>query len=214
MTDDQQNNQEEQSSGGMDLESIGKEESASAQKGNDQNDQMEWYVVHTYSGFENKAKLSMEERIRTAGKEDLFGEILVPEENVVELVKGQKRTAKRKFFPSYILVKMTLTDETWHLVKDTPKVTGFVSGNRQKPQPVPEAEVLKMTNRIQEGAVRPKPRVSFEEGEQVRVVDGPFANFNGVVENVNPDKAKIKVKVSIFGRSTPVELDFVQVEKT
>jgi len=176
-------------------------------------DGMEWYIVHTYSGFENKVKLSLEERIRTNSMEHLFGEVLVPEESVVELVKGQKRTAKRKIFPSYIMIKMILTDETWHLVTDTPKVTGFVAGNKQKPQPVPEAEILKMTNRIKEGAGRPKHRITFQEGEKVRVVDGPFANFNGVVEDVNPDKAKVKVKVSIFGRPTPVELDFVQVEK-
>lgn len=173
---------------------------------------MAWYVVHTYSGYENKAKLALEERIRSAKKEQEFGEIIVPEENVVELVKGQKKTTKRRFFPGYILVKMTLNDETWHIVKNTPKITGFV-GDKVRPVPVPESDVQKMTNRIAEGQVKPRPRISFSEGENVRVVDGPFSNFNGVVEDVNPDKGKVKVLVSIFGRSTPVELDFIQVEK-
>ncbi len=174
--------------------------------------EMSWYVVHTYSGYENKAKTALEERVKAARKEPFFGEIIVPEENVVELVKGQKRTTKRRFFPGYILVKMVLTDETWHIVKDTPKITGFV-GDKVKPVPVPESDVQKMTNRIAEGQVKPRPRISFQEGENVRVVDGPFSNFNGVIEGVNPDKGKVKVLVSIFGRSTPVELDFIQVEK-
>lgn len=174
--------------------------------------ELNWYVVHTYSGFEHKAKLALEERIRSNKKGAYFGEVIVPEENVVELVKGQKRTTKRRFFPGYILVQMILTDETWHIVKDTPKITGFV-GDKVKPVPVPDSEVQKMTSRIAEGAVKPKHRVSFDAGENVRVVDGPFANFNGVVEDVNPDKGKVKVLVSIFGRSTPVELDFIQVEK-
>jgi transcriptional antiterminator NusG len=175
--------------------------------------EMAWYVVHTYSGFEHKAKTALEERVKALKKAALFGEVIVPEENVVELVKGQKRTTKRRFFPGYILVKMHLNEETWHIVKDTPKITGFV-GDKVKPVPVPESEVQKMTNRIAEGQVRPRPRVSFAEGENVRVVDGPFSNFNGVIEGVNPDKGKVKVLVSIFGRSTPVELDFIQVEKT
>ena len=174
--------------------------------------EMNWFVVHTYSGFEHKAKLALEERIKSLKKEPFFGEVIVPEENVVELVKGQKRTTKRRFFPGYILVRMILTDETWHIVKDTPKVTGFV-GDRLKPVPVPESEVQKMTNRIAEGQAKPRPKISFVEGENVRVIDGPFANFNGVVEDVNQDKGKVKVLVSIFGRSTPVELDFIQVEK-
>jgi len=174
---------------------------------------MAWYVVHTYSGYENKAKTALEERIKTAKKASFFSEIVVPEENVVELRNGQKRTAKRKFFPGYILVKMKMNEETWHLVKNTPKVTGFVGGDPTKPSPVPESEVEKMTNRIAEGQSKPRPRISFNEGEKVRVVDGPFANFNGVIEGVNPDKGKVKVSVSIFGRSTPVELDFIQVEK-
>jgi transcription termination/antitermination protein NusG len=173
---------------------------------------MAWYVIHTYSGFENKAKLALEERIKSMKKQDYFAEIVVPEENVIELVKGQKKTTKRRFFPGYILVRMVLTDETWHIVKETPKITGFV-GDKVKPQPVPDSEVLKMTNRIAEGQVKPKPRISFADGESVRVIDGPFSNFSGVIEEVNVDKAKVKVLVSIFGRSTPVELDFIQVEK-
>jgi transcriptional antiterminator NusG len=174
--------------------------------------EMAWYVVHTYSGFENKAKLALEESIKRQKKERFFGEIIVPEENVVELVKGQKKTTKRRFFPGYILVKMILTDETWHIVKETPKITGFV-GDKVKPVPVAETEVQKMTNRIAEGQMKPKHRVSFAEGENVRVIDGPFSNFSGIVEDVNQDKGKLKVLVSIFGRSTPVELDFIQVEK-
>ena len=177
-----------------------------------QSGEMAWYVVHTYSGFENKAKIALEERIKSLKKESFFGEIIVPEENVVELVKGQKKTTKRRFFPGYILVKMILTQETWHIVKNTPKITGFV-GDKINPVPVPESDVQKMTHRIAEGQVKPRPRISFHEGENVRVVDGPFSNFNGTVEDVNPDKGKVKVLVSIFGRSTPVELDFIQVEK-
>src|SRR4029079_19565737 len=175
--------------------------------------EMAWYVVHTYSGYENKAKLALEERIKAAKKTPFFGEIIVPEENVVELVKGQKKTTKRRFFPGYILVKMHLTDETWHIVKETPKITGFVGGDKVKPFPVPESEVQKMTSRIAEGQVKPRPKISFAEGENVRVIDGPFSNFSGVIEEVNMDKGKVKVLVSIFGRSTPVELDFIQVEK-
>lgn len=174
--------------------------------------EMAWYVVHTYSGYENKAKLALEERVKSMKKEQFFSEIIVPEENVVELVKGQKKTTKRRFFPGYILIRMVLNDETWHIVKNTPKITGFV-GDKIKPVPVPDSDVLKMTNRIAEGQAKPRPRVSFLEGENVRVVDGPFSNFNGIVEDVNPDKGKVKVLVSIFGRSTPVELDFIQVEK-
>lgn len=173
---------------------------------------MNWYIVHTYSGYEHKAKVALEERVRILKKDPYFGEVIVPEENVVELVKGQKRTAKRRFFPGYILVKMHLNDETWHIVKNTPKITGFV-GDKVKPVPIAENEVQKMTNRIAEGQVKPRPRVSFNAGENVRVVDGPFANFSGVIEDVNQDKGKVKVLVSIFGRSTPVELDFIQVEK-
>jgi len=173
---------------------------------------MKWYVVHTYSGFEQKAKLALAERIRQFKMEAVFGEILIPSENVIELVRGEKKTTSRKFFPGYMLVKMFLTDNTWHLVKGTPKITGFV-GNAVTPPAVPEEEVARIANQMTEGTLKPRPKVQFEEGESVRVVDGPFVNFNGVVEEVKPDKGKLRVLVSIFGRSTPVELDFVQVEK-
>lgn len=177
------------------------------------NPKLKWYVVHTYSGYENRAKKSLEERIRQFNMDGLFGDVLIPTENVVELSKnGQKKTTKRKFFPGYMLVQMELSDESWHLVKSTPKITGFV-GSATQPPAVPETEVRRLTRQIDEGASKPKPRVQFEEGENVRVVDGPFANFNGVVDAVNADKAKVRVLVSIFGRATPVELEFVQVEK-
>lgn len=175
-----------------------------------------WYVVHTYSGFENKVKRSLEERVKQEHLEEQFGEVLIPMEQVVEMVKGEKKTSKRKFFPGYILVNMVMTDATWHLVKGTPKVTGFV-GSAKRPQDVPsitDAEVQRLTTQISEGSLKPKPKVQFEEGDQVRVIDGPFSNFNGTVEEVKPDKGKVRVLVSIFGRATPVELDFMQVEKT
>ncbi len=172
----------------------------------------QWYVVHTYSGFEQKAKLALTERIRQSHMEELFGEVLIPSENVIELVRGEKKTTTRKFFPGYMLVKMILNDNTWHLVKSTPRITGFV-GNAISPPAVPEEEVARITNQMAEGTLKPRPKVEFEEGESVRVIDGPFVNFNGVVEEVKPDKGKLRVMVSIFGRSTPVELDFVQVEK-
>ena len=177
------------------------------------NPNLKWYVVHTYSGYENRAKKSLEERIRQFNMTDKFGDVLIPTENVVELAKGgQKKTTKRKFFPGYMLVQMQLDDESRHLVKATPKITGFV-GSATAPPAVPEAEVHRLTRQIDEGTLKPKPRVQFEDGENVRVVDGPFQNFNGVVDAVNADKAKVRVLVSIFGRATPVELDFVQVEK-
>lgn len=171
-----------------------------------------WFVVNVHSGMEYKAKLSLEERVRSLKKESLISEVIVPEETVVELVKGQKKTTKRKFFPGYILIKMKLNDDSWHMIKNTPKISGFV-GDKRNPVPVPESEIERMTSRISEGASRPKSKVNFSEGEKVRVVDGPFNNFNGVIEDVNGDKGKLRVLVSIFGRSTPVELDFVQVEK-
>jgi transcriptional antiterminator NusG len=170
-----------------------------------------WYGIHTYSGFENKVKLSLHERIKNLGLEEFFGEILIPSETVVELKKGEKRTSSRKFFPGYILVNMDLNDETWHVVKETSKVTGFVGGNT--PVAIPDEEVQKITRRIEEGAEKPRPKVLFEVGETVRVIDGPFLNFSGVVEDVKPEKAKLRVMVSIFGRATPVELEFMQVEK-
>lgn len=171
-----------------------------------------WYGVHTYSGFENKVKLNLEERIRALGVEEFFGEVLIPSETVVELKNGERKTSTRKFFPGYILVQMELNNETWHVVKDTPKVTGFVGGGVAPPA-IPDEEVAKITQRMEEGVERPKPKVAFEVGETVRVIDGPFLNFTGVVEDVKPDKGKLKVMVSIFGRVTPVELEFIQVEK-
>lgn len=194
-------------------------EAASGQPGPSQspvpaaNPDFKWYVVHTYSGYENRAKKSLEERVKQLGLAAHFGEVLIPTENVVELNKaGQKKTTRRKFFPGYMLVQMKLDDESWHAVKGTPKITGFVGGSRNPPS-VTEGEVRRLTQQIDEGALRPKPRMVFQESENVRVVDGPFANFNGVVESVNPEKAKVRVLVSIFGRATPVELDFIQVEK-
>ncbi len=170
-----------------------------------------WYGVHTYSGFENKVRLSLLERIKNLGLEETFGDVLIPSETVVELKKGERRTSSRKFFPGYILVNMELNDETWHVVKETSKVTGFVGGNN--PVAIPDEEVQKITRRMEEGVERPRPKVLFEVGETVRVIDGPFLNFSGVVEDVRPDKGKLRVMVSIFGRATPVELEFMQVEK-
>ena len=171
-----------------------------------------WYIVNTYSGYEKQAKLGLEERIRSKKMEERFGPILIPSENVVEVVKGKKRTTNKRFFPGYILVKMMLDDNTWHVVKSAPKVTGFVGG-KMRPPAVPEQEVLKLTRQIADGTLKPKHSASFETGESVRVVEGPFVNFNGIVDEVKPEKGKLRVLVSIFGRSTPVELDFVQVEK-
>ena len=171
-----------------------------------------WYILHTYSGFEEKVKTTLLERIKKAGQEDLFGEILVPTEQVVEMIKGSKKTSSRKFFPGYILINVDLNDETWHTVRDTPKVTGFV-GNDLNPEPLPDEDAMKIIGRIQDGAARPKPKVMYEEGDEVRVIDGPFSNFQGVVETVYPDKGRVRVMVSIFGRQTPVELEFVQVSK-
>ncbi len=171
-----------------------------------------WYVVHTYSGHENRVKLALEEKARRCGREEYFGEVLVPTEKVVDMVKGAKRTSTRKFFPGYILVEMYMDDETWHMVKNIPKVTGFVGGS-EKPPAISEQEVAKIARQMEEGAVKPKPKVLFEEGENVRVIDGPFTNFAGMVQTVKPDKGKLSVMVSIFGRATPVELDFIQVEK-
>ena len=176
------------------------------------NPKLKWYVVHTYSGFENRAQKSLEERVRLEGHEEFFGEILVPSENVVELMGGTKRKSKRKYFPGYMLVQMELNDHTWHLVKSTPKITGFV-GNARSPMPLRQREVDRLTKQMSEGAQVVKPKIVFEEGETVRVIDGPFSSFNGTVEEVKEEKQKLRVLVSIFGRSTPVELDFTQVEK-
>ena len=172
----------------------------------------QWYVVHTYSGYENRVKEMLQERIKVNNKTEFFGEVLVPSENVVELVKGEKKTTSRKFFPGYILVNMYLNDETWHIVKNTPKVTGFV-GEGNKPTPVSENDVKEIINQITQGTLKPKPKTVFEKGDNVRIVDGPFTNFNGLVDEVKPDKGRLRVLVSIFGRSTPIELDFLQVKK-
>lgn len=174
--------------------------------------EMKWYVIHTATGFENKAKLALEDRIKAYGMEERFGEILIPQEQVVELVKGKRRSTSRKFFPGYILVQMALADETWHLVRNTPKVTGFVGG-RTDPPSIPDDEVRRLTQQIDEGQYKSTPKVLYEKGENVRVVDGPFMNFTGVVDEVLPEKGKLRVLVSIFGRATPVELEFLQVEK-
>ncbi|MGD8580948.1 MAG: transcription termination/antitermination protein NusG [Lysobacterales bacterium] len=172
-----------------------------------------WYVVHAYSGFEKQVKRSLEDRIKRAEMEELFGQVLVPTEEVVEMKGGQKRRSDRKFFPGYVLVEMEMTDETWHLVKDVPKVMGFIGGTADKPAPISKKEADAILNRVQEGVDKPRPKVLFEPGEMVRVVDGPFNDFNGVVEEVDYDKSRLKVAVLIFGRSTPVELEFHQVEK-
>ena len=174
--------------------------------------ELNWYIVNTQTGCESTAKASIEDRIRTHKMEDLFGEILIPAENVVELVKGKKATRSRKFFPGYIFVQMKMSDKAWHLVKGSTKVSSFV-GNAGRPSPVPESEVQKVTQQMETGAAKPKPKVSFSVGESVVLIDGPFSNFNGTVEDINEEKGKVKVLVSIFGRPTPVELDFVQVEK-
>jgi transcriptional antiterminator NusG len=174
---------------------------------------MRWYVVHAYSGFENRVKQSLIERVARSGLQDKFGEILVPTEEVVEMREGQKRRSERKFFPGYVLVQMDMDDDTWHLVKDVPKVLGFIGGTSDRPAPITDKEANAILQRVQEGAEKPRPKVLFEPGEVVRVIDGPFNDFNGVVEEVNYEKSKLRVAVLIFGRSTPVELDFGQVEK-
>jgi len=172
----------------------------------------QWFAVQVYSNFEDKVERMLRENIERAGLEDLFGEIMVPREEVVELRDGQKVTSQRKFFPGYVLVQMEMNDETWHVVKDTRQVSGFL-GSGGKPRPMPQSEVDALVQQIEEGIERPKPKVMFDIGDAVRVIDGPFASFNGVVEEVMEDKAKLKVSVSIFGRPTPVELEYIQVEK-
>jgi transcriptional antiterminator NusG len=172
-----------------------------------------WYIIHAYSNFENKVAESIREQAKQRGLSDLFEEVMVPKEKVVEVRRGRKVDAERKFFPGYVLAKMDLTDEAFHLIKNTPKVTGFL-GADNKPMPISDAEAARILHQVQEGIERPKPSVSFEVGENVRVSDGPFASFNGVVEEVDEARSRLKVAVSIFGRATPVELEFAQVEKT
>ncbi len=175
---------------------------------------LRWYVVHAYSNYENQVKKSLEERIKRDGLEEYFGKILVPTEEVVEMKLGQQRKSERKFFPGYVLVQMELTDETWHLVRDIPRVLGFIGGASDRPAPISDKEANAILNRVEEGVNKPRPKILFEVGEVVRVVDGPFKDFNGVVEEINYEKSKLKVSVLIFGRSTPVELEFGQVEKS
>jgi transcriptional antiterminator NusG len=174
---------------------------------------LRWYVVHAYSNFENKVKQALEDRIKREGLEEYFGKILVPTEEIVEMRMGQQRKSERKFFPGYVLVQMELTDETWHLVKDVPRVLGFIGGTSDRPAPISEKEAMSILNRVEEGVNKPRPKTLFEAGEVIRVIDGPFKDFNGVVEEVNYEKNKLKISVLIFGRSTSVELGFGQVEK-
>ena len=174
---------------------------------------LRWYVVHAYSGMEKAVERNLRERIERAGMQSKFGRILVPTEEVVELKNGKKSVSERRFFPGYVLVEMLMDDESWHLVKHTSKVTGFVGGAKNRPSPISEAEVMKIVNQMQEGIEKPKPKVEWQVGELVRVKDGPFTDFNGAVEDVNYEKSKVRVSVTIFGRATPVELDFAQVEK-
>ena len=173
---------------------------------------LKWYIVHVYSGFENKVKAALEERVASSSYAEKFGKVIVPTETIVELVKGKRKESLRKFYPGYILVRMELDDETWHIVNDTAKVTGFLGG-RKKPTPISDEEAEQILSSMESGELKPKPKFFFESGDEIRVIDGPFTNFNGIVEEVNPEKGKIRVLVSIFGRSTPVELEFVQVAK-
>jgi transcriptional antiterminator NusG len=175
--------------------------------------ELQWFVVQVYSGFELKVKKTLEERIRSHSMSACFGEILVPQETVVEVVKGQKRTANKRFLPSYVLVRMALDRDTWHLVKDTPKVTGFLGGDPQNPIPITSEEVARIMSQVEEGSSAPRAKVSFDKGEAIRVIEGAFAEFNGTIEEVKADRGKVKVLISIFGRPTPVELDFAQVVK-
>lgn len=174
---------------------------------------LRWYVVHAYSGMEKAVERNLRERIDRAGMQDQFGRILVPTEEVVEIKNGKKSVTERRFFPGYVLVEMLMGDDTWHLVKNTSKVTGFVGGAKNRPSPISENEVMKIVNQMQEGIEKPRPKVQWENGEVVRVKEGPFTDFNGAIEDVNYDKSKLRVSVTIFGRATPVELDFDQVEK-
>ncbi len=171
-----------------------------------------WYVVHTYSGYESKAKETLKNRIKQEGMEEYFSEILVPTETLVSVVKGQRKTSQRKIYPGYIIIQMDLNERTWHLVKDTPKIIGF-AGNSQNPKPMSEKEISSLMKQIHEGASRIKPKLDFSEGDLLKIIDGPFSGFTGTIDEINPDKRKLRVLVSIFGRSTPVELEFSQVER-
>jgi transcriptional antiterminator NusG len=171
-----------------------------------------WYIIHTYSGFEQKVKTAIMERAKARGLEHLVEEVLVPTETVEEMVKGERRLSSRKFYPGYVMVRMEMTDDSWHLVKDTPKVTGFI-GSKDEPVAIPEEDAAKIIAQMQEGVLRPKPKIKFEQGDKVQVTDGPFANFTGVVDEVRPDRGRVRVMISVFGRPTPVELEFTQLEK-
>ena len=177
------------------------------------NPDLRWYVVHAYSGMEKAVERNLRERIDRAGMQEQFGRILVPTEEVVEIKNGKKSVTERRFFPGYVLVEMAMSDDTWHLVKNTSKVTGFVGGAKNRPSPISEDEVMKIVNQMKEGIEKPRPKVEWEIGEVVRVKEGPFTDFNGAIEEVNYDKSKMRVSVTIFGRATPVELDFSQIEK-
>jgi len=174
---------------------------------------MRWYVVHAYSGYEKRVMNTLKERIELHGMQDSFGDVLVPTEEVVEIREGKKRKSERKFYPGYVLVQMEMADDSWHLVKDTPRVMGFIGGTADKPAPITDKEAAEILSRVEAGAEKPRPKTVYEPGEMVRVIDGPFADFNGVVEEVDYEKSRLKVAVLIFGRSTPVELEFTQVEK-
>jgi transcriptional antiterminator NusG len=173
---------------------------------------LKWYIIHTYSGFEQKVRSAILDRAKAQGLEHLMGEVLVPTETVEEMVKGERKLSHRKFYPGYVLVQMELTDDSWHLVKDTPKVTGFV-GSKNEPVAIPEEEATRIIAQMQEGVLRPKPKIKFDQGDKVQVTDGPFTNFTGVVDEVRPDRGRVRVMISVFGRPTPVELEFTQLEK-
>jgi len=196
------------------IETEGQEASQPAPPAAPVNPDLHWYVVHAYSGMEKAVERNIKERINRAGMQHMFGEILVPTEEVVEIKNGQKRTSERRFYPGYVLVQMVMNDDTWHLVKHTNKVTGFVGGAKNRPAPISDEEVAKIMGQMEEGVEKPRHKVEFTVGEYVRVKDGPFTDFNGTVEEVNYEKSKVRVSVTIFGRATPVELEFSQVEKT
>ena len=189
------------------------QDQARKEKNTGSSEKMSWYVVHVYSGMEKSVRRSLLERIERMGMSEKFGQILVPTEEVVEVKSGQKSVTERRFFPGYVLIEMEMTDDTWHLVKDTGKVTGFVGGKSNKPTPIPAREMDKLLQQMQDGIDKPRPKISYEVGELVRIKEGPFADFNGNVEEVNYEKSRLRVSVTIFGRSTPVELEFGQVEK-